>query len=441
MADIYQSIWDGDAPNRFEVALRREDGQWPPAAGIHLDTQGKASGKRNQDLATRPLFRQVDEAKLESGTYKPFIALLDNYIVNYRWAETTTPQEKREIDVFLEAILPTGPMRRAHEYVVHELGERLTEGEFRSAVERLWFTLYTNHYNGKSTSHCSGFEHVFVGEGKYSPRFGAAETLGEISGYHSWIKFYFDERYGRVNFLGHKYDLHGFDAPTNPHVVTLQMEWAHTDLRGNVRARLFKKKGGFFVGTSPECEMAMGTVAFYESLHGRFGQKRPAQIGNGRYNLVLYRNTRQGGGPGEFIRSFYPEYLGEVAGMQTDMDRVIVEPVSATTFLTGAIRIAAAMVDPTGADPGKEWVELRNTGNKEVRLDGWELRDMMGRPRPLSGTLKANEARKVDLTRTHPAAMQLGNRAGLIALHDGEREVARVTYGPEKVLEGKAIEF
>lgn len=35
-----------------------------------------------------------------------------------------------------------------------------------------------------------------------------------------------------------------------------------TDMRGNIVAEVFKKKGGFFVGPSPECEIAMATVAY-----------------------------------------------------------------------------------------------------------------------------------------------------------------------------------
>ena len=74
-------------------------------------------------------------------------------------------------------------------------------------------------------------------------------------------------------------------------------------------ARLFKRKSGFFVGPSPECEMAMATVVFFESLHGKITHKRLVTIDGIQYNLVLYRSANAEGIRGNFIRSFYPVFL------------------------------------------------------------------------------------------------------------------------------------
>lgn len=425
MADIYQTLWDSDE-NRFSVSERNAQGGWVDEnADILLDEQVKASGKRNLDLATRPLFFRVKEDKFALPTYAAFIRLLDNYVANFRETEQETAEERLEINGFLDAVMETKVAQVALDYLKTELGETLTLERFRAVLNRTWFELYTNFFGGKSTHFASGFEHVFVGEAKYDVRFGGQETLGEISGYHSWVKFYFDESRNRVNFLGFKYDLQGNEGADNPDVVTLQMIWNLTDINGNGIAQLFKKKGGFFVGPSPECELVMGAVAFYESVHGRLVQdRRAASINGARYNLVLYRSTTAQGSRGDFIRSFYPEFLGEGGTGGPPVDRPIVVP----NPTAGPVAIAAALPNPEGGDEGNEWVELRNGSDAAVDLAGWELRDRSGRPEPLSGTLGAGEVRRFMVSRSGPNTMQLGNKGGAITLHNGSQLVHSVSY-------------
>ena len=57
----------------------------------------------------------------------------------------------------------------------------------------------------------------------------------------------------------------------------------------------------------------MRTVAFYESMANyKFqDEKRAITINGANYYLVLYRNIKPDGTRGNFIRSFYPIYLGE----------------------------------------------------------------------------------------------------------------------------------
>ena len=150
-----------------------------------------------------------------------------------------------------------------------------------------------------------------MGEGKYDYDDLPDKISGAISGYHSWIKFYLDEKQQRVNYLGHNYDLQGNLGVDNPYVVTVQMLLRDCDTKKNIDIELFKKKGCFFIGTSPECEIAMGTVAYYESLvNYKFKkEKRRATINGAVYDLALYRNIKQDGSRGDRIRSFFPIYL------------------------------------------------------------------------------------------------------------------------------------
>ncbi len=315
--EIYQKLWNGDR-NRFSVSRKLPNGGFEkPAADILLDEQIKASGRRSVDLADNPLFYSVNKSKLQTDINGKFIRLLNNYIVNFRESEVYTEEELKEMDDFLEAIYKTEVMALAVDYIEQELKESIKE-QFKEKMFDLWFNLYTNWYRGRSTRFCSGFEHVFVGEGQYGQTNKEDVSLGEITGYHNWIKFLLDEKTGRVNYLGYNYGLNDNQGPDNPNVVTLQMLWELKDLNGNVITELFKPKGGFFVGTSPECEIAMGTVAFFESKKGLFSNRDRKQVRlcSGDFNLVLYRSVNRNGSRGDHIRSFYPEYIGSAGSVR-----------------------------------------------------------------------------------------------------------------------------
>ena len=447
--NIYQVLWENDE-NQFSVSPRDRNGEWEnPNADILLDEQVKASGSREIDLATRPLFYQVNEEKLfdEKRTYVSFINLLDNYAIRSVDQEFTDEQEEAEQRQFISLIMKTKPIELALRYINQEFGENLSEQQFSSKLSRIWFELYTNYFGGRSTEFASGFEHVFVGEGKYDIHAGdKKETLGQVSGYHSWVKFYLDEQNQRVNYLGYKYDLQGQEGPANPNVVTLQQSQTVTDMRGNVIAKLFKKKGGFFVGPSPECEIAIATVVFYESVYGRVRRdKRRVNINGANYDLVLYRNTNPNGSRGEFIRSFFPIFLSlddheEQEREESEMEPPRLEPIDNIINNDASVAIVRALPNPSGSDKGKEWVELQNISDTAINLTAWQMEDRVGRPQSLNGTLQPNEVKRFTVSRSTPESMQMTNRSGLITLRNSEsEEVATVKYS--RASSGEIIEF
>lgn len=310
--NIYNEIWKSDE-NKFSVSRKDANGTFEnEEADILVDEQVKADGSREIDLAKNPLLQKVNQEKLKHENVELFVKLLNNYVVNFREAENYNSEELKEINNYLEHIRETKVWKLTVDYLKNELDVNLDE-KFNETLFSIWFEIYTNWFRGRRTDYCSGFEHVFVGEGKYRANSAGDNTLGEISGYHNWIKFLIDEKTERVNFQGYNYGLSNNQGPDNPHVVTLQMSWIHRDLNGDIIAKLFKPKGGFFLGTSPECELALGTIAFFESKLGLFNSnnKKQVVIGEGDFNLVLYRDTAQDGNPGKYIRSFYPEYNGK----------------------------------------------------------------------------------------------------------------------------------
>ncbi|MGD1874705.1 MAG: lamin tail domain-containing protein [Mastigocoleus sp.] len=447
--NIYQTLWEND-DNQFSVSPRNQNGEWENSnADILLDEQVKADGNREIDLATKPLFYKVNEEKLfdENRTYVSFINLLNNYAIRSVDPEFTDEEEEAEQREFISLIMKTKPIGLALRYINQEFGENLSEQQFSSKLQRIWFELYTNYYNGRSTEFASGFEHVFVGEGKFDTHEGEQEaTLGKVSGYHSWVKFYLDEQNQRVNYLGYKYDLEGKEGPQNPDVVTLQQLQTVIDMRGNIIAKLFKKKGGFFVGPSPECEIAIATVVYYESVYGRVRRdKRRVSINGANYDLVLYRNVNPNGSRGEMIRSFFPIFLSldgirEPKEPESEMDIPDLVPIDEIISNNAPVAIIRALPNPSGSDKGKEWVELQNVSNDAINLTGWQMEDKFGRPQALGGTLQPNELKRFTVSRSTPDSMQMTNKSGLITLRNSDsQEVATVNYS--RASSGEIIEF
>lgn len=297
---IYAEIWESE-PQTLTVTLREADGDWrDPLADIRLDEQAASGGDRNDD-APRPLFAEVDSAKLDVEQVRAFRTLLDNYAVDPRAPETETAGEAREIARFLDTIVARPPMRIAYDAIKREVPgmAELTEEGFKRQLDRIWFDFFRTG----DTIHASGFEHVFVGEGKPS---------GDgIGGYHNWIAFHAAEQAGRVDHLGHNYGGGPAAAagPTVPRVATISFAWRPRDGAG-VPDTLFKPIGGFFVGTMPATEIALGTLAYYAKTEGGLHGDGPrVTLGDGHYALALYT-----AGPDDrHVRTFFPKFLRRAA--------------------------------------------------------------------------------------------------------------------------------
>jgi len=76
------------------------------------------------------------------------------------------------------------------------------------------------------------------------------------------------------------------------------------------------------------------------------------------------------------------------------------------------IRIVAALVNPIGADAGKETVTLLNTSAEAIDLSGWAIADKFKNKFTLSGTVAAGATVVVTL----PANVQLSSKGGIITL-------------------------
>lgn len=105
------------------------------------------------------------------------------------------------------------------------------------------------------------------------------------------------------------------------------------------------------------------------------------------------------------------------------------------------VYIERALVNPTGADPGKEAVVIGNTTGAAVNLTGWSIVDRNAKADRIGAiTLPPGESRVVVLT---GAGAQLGNGGGTIQLKNPAGvQVHAVTYsGADAAEQGRYIRF
>jgi uncharacterized protein YukJ len=101
----------------------------------------------------------------------------------------------------------------------------------------------------------------------------------------------------------------------------------------------------------------------------------------------------------------------------TTGDRIDDVSVITPIVTTAAVRIVAALVNPTGDDVGKETVTLLNTSPQKIDLSGWALADSVKRKQPLSGIIAPGEVVRVSISQD---SIQLSNNGGIITLLDNQ---------------------
>ena len=341
-------------------------------------------------------------------------------------------------------------MQLAKDFIKATYDGSLTDAAFRARVKSMWFEPYTNHFSG-SDPFCVGFEHVFVGESTRKPNDGVNDD--NIGGYHSWVKYYLDEQAGKANYLGHDYrQAATADGLADPHVASVLMTWKPSAAEGGDGHVLFKKPGGFFVGTRPECEVALGTVGIFAVLNNQFDNTpapntedhRRVVLGSNAFFLVCHPETlipNGAGGSGRVngwhLRTLFPKFLGSATGGGTTGGggggssgggSSGNSHVPSNPHNDASIRIRRALPNPPGADDLGEWVEIKNVSQFSFDLSGWSLSDDLTRRLPLSGTIVPGEIKRIALTRVDNTSMMLRNSAGWILLFQGQIRRAAVKY-------------
>ncbi|XP_066285034.1 uridylate-specific endoribonuclease-like [Branchiostoma lanceolatum] len=213
-SDIYSTLWSLDH-NR----LRK---------GVDYDVDPYAQGNR--------LFPFVRHQNLEEiPTYKAFLRLLDNYDINQ--ADYVTEKEENDARAFLNRCLDTKVMQEAHSFLVKEGRVPESRNGFKGMLYDMWFTPYTRTHSDGVQRPSTAFEHTFVGETRCS----------HMMGLHNWLCFYEEADVDNIQVSSCRH----YDCEDRI-ILTIDFEWQDDG----------QTRDSFFVGTSPEFELALYTVCF-----------------------------------------------------------------------------------------------------------------------------------------------------------------------------------
>eukprot|EP00931_Biecheleriopsis_adriatica_P066502 TRINITY_DN40845_c0_g1_i1.p1 TRINITY_DN40845_c0_g1~~TRINITY_DN40845_c0_g1_i1.p1 ORF type:complete len:780 (+),score=145.96 TRINITY_DN40845_c0_g1_i1:53-2392(+) len=345
-ASILEELWTLDEA-RCEVSGRRagEGGRRPwvnADADILVDEQVPAQRRTLAECAKRPLFARVAPELLARPTYLALVRVYDVFQPQESQEKEAcvidhsshacggyTASEQAAIDEFLEQVTRTAVMRCAFRHITNFLPSVL-KSSWKDVLFKLWF----QRRNGKPCV----FEHIFLGN--LSEDLSGQPIAG---GFHNWLKFYLEEVRNTATYLGYIYN-NAEDGINNSRFVSGKFVWDHAGFK------LVKDQGGFFIGTSPEWQLASGTVAYFETCTPEFAERhgwvpwpgaysvgytKDATHSGERYRHVLCREAQETGGErseeelladnGFYLASSYAIYLGPASHAEedtSDLDRI-----------------------------------------------------------------------------------------------------------------------
>uniref|UniRef100_A0AAV2M512 Uridylate-specific endoribonuclease n=1 Tax=Knipowitschia caucasica TaxID=637954 RepID=A0AAV2M512_KNICA len=262
-------------------ALFALDSNKASGSQLIIDPQALISDSQTgsqKDLATKPLFRYLDEEALFSRpTYAALLAVLDNYRRMTGQTETFSEQQLNEQDAFVRQTMSNTEVGRELFMFLSSKGVYSSEEDFIQDLKNMWFGLYSRS-SGQLDS--SGFEHIFAGEVKG----------GKVSGFHNWIQFYLLEKRGELNYYSHS-----FTGPWSsyPDVLGLQFKWDG----------YFKQVGSAVIGCSPEFDFALYSLCYIT----RPGKRCHLSLGGKELRIQTYTWDKTSYGDGKkYIGSAFP---------------------------------------------------------------------------------------------------------------------------------------
>lgn len=249
-------------------------------ANFDIDFQGETVFDSNTDNAPGKLINNLDESALFSqNVFKAMLPLMDNYDPDVKNLEDHTSEEQSEEDLFLNAVYDTQIMQETMKFLVDKHIAR-DEQDAKNKIKTLWFQPYFRCGSNCQTLGSSGFEHVFVGESKE----------GHVIGFHGWLHFHLEEQADNLNYYGYLNHVH---FGKNMYGITDVFVWNNEK----------KPKGGGFVGTPPELDLAVFSLC---ALTRSGSDKTCPVVFNGiQFNIRTYINIYQNH---KTIGSAYPEF-------------------------------------------------------------------------------------------------------------------------------------
>jgi len=267
----------------LQKIIKIDKNKFIPGKDIRINPQRSIHVSESGDNASEKLFSYINMKKLESTkTIKLFFNLLDNYTPELGITETINQQERNEINKFIEEICKTSPIRYCFNYLVAKGQIPDDWGFFKKELYNIWF----RGYYRKVANDTSAFEHVFIGEVK--------EDNEGIIGFHNWITIYKEEQKGNFDYRGWIPPRRNAQYTERPDqdsfALSIKFDWKGIE----------KPVTTCLIGTSPECEIAMYTLMFYNSEEVEF------KYDDYTIKIIMHTfNNRNG----KTIGSCYPELI------------------------------------------------------------------------------------------------------------------------------------
>ncbi|NKB63227.1 MAG: hypothetical protein GKR95_14275 [Gammaproteobacteria bacterium] len=447
MESIYQEIWNTDLLHNGLPALRPNETRNRDIGYVVVDESSDSVNGAHRVL------KDVYIPNHKKTTYQLCEAMFDNYALERARGGISRPNEALEVLGFIDAILPTPVMQLCRTYLEQSLERRISNQSLATMIKQTWFHLG----RAGSQTQASGFEHVFIGE--------QGSKSNQMSGYHFWYKYYLDDggagfespdQTDRITYHGTRYNraMEPDKGILIPEVVTLSLTVdaslgdVGNDPQGSRSRPLNKPVGGFFVGCSPECLVALGLIRC------RTPSGKITKINGVEYQLDLHRLD----GQPNSIRTFFPRFRrADFVDIQlptendgsSDQGNPLPDPVMDSSnnpeipqaANKSPLRIIAAMVNPLNPEGGQEFVQIMNVGDKTATLEGWKIVAPNGTRFVLSDiSIEPGDVFKFIFQRKQGV---LRNKAGSIQLHNDQDVVVQLcSYSNEEASrEGAPILF
>ncbi|XP_041975323.1 poly(U)-specific endoribonuclease homolog isoform X2 [Aricia agestis] len=263
---------DAELQTLSEELLKKDTNN--AAKYVTINYQEKTTSSSKDDKAPLPLLTIAPEA-WNIPTVQLLLPLLDNYERDATVNEYVTAQERTEENAFMDAVMSTSVMRHLMTFLKEKGYVTPDPKQQRDFVKQMWFGMYSRG-QGKISS--SGFEHVFLSELKN----------GEPIGLHNWIYYSKEEAANRVNYLGYLKYLSLGDKGS---VLSLPY----------IEQGLHKPVGSFFIGFSPELEMALYTLCYVT----REGKDCNLKLGSKDVDILTHNYRYRSK---NYIGSAYPRF-------------------------------------------------------------------------------------------------------------------------------------
>ncbi|XP_039493373.1 poly(U)-specific endoribonuclease homolog [Drosophila santomea] len=245
-----------------------------------VNIQGKTTPGAHDDRAPKNLFELHHDllARDANSTTALLMRLFDNYELDVAVQEHPTPEHVQEQHDFLRAVMGTRVMKLTMRFLVNKDIVSVEYDDQLRLLQELWFTPISK---ARGIWGSSSFEHVFM-----------AETRDQkVLGLHNWLYFADQEQRGNVDYKG--WLSHKEMGKHNQMVLGMRLTFHN----------LNKPVTGFFVGTSPELDMALFTACFLSTE-----EKEPCNIQLGHVSVSIFSAGWMSNGTRRLITA-YPDGL------------------------------------------------------------------------------------------------------------------------------------